>query len=128
MTDSYTAELRDMIDRAFVGEHHGRATATMVHASVQRNLPDHLLDYLIAKGLRSQITAYFNAKSDDGLPKRPEVNRDGEHAQLELLSVEEFGYLHAAYVSRADANRQQAERVRERCYAAYGVDLALVAV
>lgn len=125
MTDSYTSELRDIIDRAFVAEHHGRATAKMVHASVHRDLPEHLIDFLVVKGLRSQINAYFNTKGDDGLPKRPEVNADGEHAQLELLSVEEFSYLHAAYVSRADANRQQAEKVRERCFEAHGVDLAL---
>lgn len=128
MSDNYTAELREIIDRAFVAEHSGRATAQMLHGSVYRDLPEHLVDYLIGKGIRSQINSYFNTKADDGLPKRPEVNANGEHAQLELLSVDEFAYVHESYVSRADANRAQAQKVRERCFEQHGVDLASKAV
>jgi hypothetical protein len=124
VSNSYTTELRDIIDRAFTAEYGGRATAQMVHNSVHRDLPGHLVDYLIGKGLRSQITAYFNAKSDDGLPKRPEANQDGEHAQLELLSVQEYAYVHGRYIERSRANRVQAERLRQRCLDTHGVDVA----
>lgn len=124
MVDSHTAELRDLIDRAFTGEHGGAATAQMVHNSVHRDLPEHLTDYLIGKGLRSQITAYFRDKDADGLPKRPEVNAEGEHKQLELASVSEYAYVHAKYTDRASENIAQAEKVRARCLEVHGVDLA----
>lgn len=125
MTDTYTSELRDIIDRAFTDELGGRATAQMVHNSVHRDLPDHLVDYLIGKGLRSQVTAYFREQDADGLPKRPAANPDGEHAQLSFFSVEEFAYLHSTYVERASANETQAERVRARCLDTHGIDLAV---
>lgn len=124
MTDSYTAELRDIIDRTFTSEHHGRATAQMVHHSVHRDLPDHLIDFLIGKGIRAQITSYFREKDREGLPKRPEVNPDGEHVQLALLSVTECSYVHSRYLDRADANLAQAEKVRRFCLEQHGVDLA----
>lgn len=124
MTDSYTAELRDLIDRAFTGEHGGRATVGMVHATVYRDLPDHLLDFLIGKGIRAQVAAYFRAKDAEGLPKRPEVNDDGEHATLESLSVVEFGFVHRRYLDRAAANAEQAEKVRQRCMDVHHVDVA----
>ena len=93
MTDSYTTELRDIINRAFVSEHAGRATAQMVHNSVYSELPEHLVDYLIGKGIKAEIGAYFRAKGRDGLPMRPKVNDAGEHAQLSLLSPDELSYL-----------------------------------
>lgn len=127
MTDTYTAELRDLIDRAFVGEHAGRATAQMVHNSVHRDLPEHLIDYLIGKGLRSQVASYFREQDHDGLPKRPAANAEGEHKQLALLSLDEFAYVHSTYLDRASANQAQAEKVRARCLEMHGVDLAEVA-
>lgn len=126
MTDTYTSELRGIIDRAFTNEHSGRATAQMVHNSVHRDLPDHLVDYLIGKGLRSQVAAYFREQDHDGLPKRPAANPEGEHAQLTLLSVDEFVYVHSTYLDRADANLTQAEKVRQRCLETHGVDVAAV--
>jgi hypothetical protein len=123
MPDTFTAELRDLIDRAFVGEHGGRATAQMVHNSVHRDLPDHLVDYLIGKGLRSQVASYFREQDQDGLPKRPAANAEGEHAQLALLSLAEFTYVHATYLDRSEANRKQAEKIRVRCLETHGVDL-----
>ncbi len=128
MADNYTTELRDLIDRAFIGEHGGRATAQMVHNSVHRDLPDHLVDYLIGKGLRSQVTAYFREQDHEGLPKRPAANADDEHVQLDLLSLDEFTYVHSTYLDRAAANRAQAEKIRLRCLDAYGVDIAGVGV
>lgn len=126
MTDSYTAELRDIIDRAFTVEHSGRATAGMVHNSVHRDLPEHLIDFLIDKGLRSQISSYFRAKDNDGLPMRPEVNPDWEHAQIALLSVPEYRFVHERYVDQSEAFRVQAEKVRARCIEQHGVDLTAV--
>lgn len=125
MTDSFATELRDLIDRAFIGEHGGRASAQMVQNSVHRDLPEHLLDYLIGKGLRARITSYFNDKDGEGLPKRPAVNLDGIHADATLLSLEECGYVYAGYLDRADANLQQADKWRERVLKEHGVDLAV---
>lgn len=123
MTDSYTSELRDIIDGVFITEYGGRATAQMVHQSVWALLPEHLVDPLIGKGIRSQVDAYFRVKDYDGLPKRPEINIEGEHAQLEFATVTEHAYLYSAYVDRAEANQAQAEKVRQRCLDAHGVDL-----
>lgn len=124
MTDSYTAELRDYIDRAFTIEHNGRATSQMVRASVARDLPEHLVDYLVGKGLASEVGAYFRAKDADGLPRAPKVNDEGIHAQMFLLSLDEFTFVYDAYLIQAEANKMQAERVRDRCMVAHGVDLA----
>lgn len=124
MTDSFTSELREIIDTAFTGEHGGRATAQMVHNSAHRDLPDHLIDFLVGKGLRSQVAAYFREQDSEGLPKRPAANPDGEHAQLDLLSVDECGFVYEAYIARAGANQAQAEKVREFCSKRHGVDLA----
>lgn len=124
MVDSYPAELRDIIDRAFTAEHGGRATAQMVHNSVYRDLPEHLVDYLVGKGLRSRVTAYFGEKDAEGLPERPEVNPAGEHVQLPFAAIEEFAYVYAGYLERADANAAKATKVRQRCLEQHGVDLA----
>lgn len=128
MPDSYTTELRDLIDRAFTAEHSGRATAQMVHNSVHRDLPEHLVDFLVGKGLRSQIGAYFRDQDPEGLPKRPEVNADGEHAQLELMSISEFGYAYGKYLDRAEANQSQAEKLRQKCLTIHGTDIGSRAV
>ena len=128
MTDSYTTELREIIDRAFTAEYAGRATVQMVHNAVQRDLPEHLIDYLVGKGLRSQVTAYFREQDSDGLPLRPAANDQGEHAQLAFFTVEEFAYVHEGYLARAAANQTQAEKVRARCLDLHGVDLAVSAV
>lgn len=124
MTDSFAAELRDLIDRAFVAEHGGRASAQMVQNSVHRDLPEHLLDYLIGKGLRSRISSYFNDKDAEGLPRRPAINPDGIHADATLLTLDECGFVYIGYLERADANRHQAEKWRERVLVDRGVDLA----
>ncbi|WP_114202349.1 hypothetical protein [Janibacter anophelis] len=123
MTSSHTAELHDLIDRVFTAELGGRATTQMVHDSVHRTLPDHLVDFLVAKGLRHQVTAYFREKDDDGLPKRPEVNDGGEHLQLDFATVTEHAYLHRKYMQRADQNIEQASKVRQRCLDKHGVDI-----
>lgn len=128
MADSYTSELRDIIDRAFTAEFEGRATVQMVHGSVYRDLPDHLIDYLIGKGIKAEIGAYFRDKDADGLPKRPKVNDDGEHAQLSLLSADEMAYLYGRYLDASEANKAQAEKLRRVCLSKHGVDLAAEAV
>jgi len=128
MSDSYAAELRDLIDRAFVGEYGSRASAQMVQNSLHDNLPEHLIDYLISKGLRARITSYFNDKDGDGLPKRPAVDTDGIHADAALLTIDECGFVYAGYLDRAAANEQQAEKWRVRVLDERGVDLARQAV
>lgn len=123
MTDTYTSELRDIIDRAFTGEHGGRATAQMVHNSVYRDLPEHLVDFLVGSGIRSQVNSYFKAKNAEGLPQRPAVNPDGEHVQLSILSIDEYAYVHRSYLKRAHDNAEQADRIRTACLEQHGVDL-----
>lgn len=124
MTDSYAAELRDLIDRAFVAEHGGRASVQMVHNSVHAAMPEHIKDFLIGKGLAAQVRAYFKDKDQDGLPKRPAVNAEGIHADAALLSIEECSFVYVGYLDRIEANRQQAEKWRERVLQDHGVDLA----
>ena len=123
MTDTFTAELRDIIDRAFTDDLGGRATTNMLTEHVWGALPEHLSHFLISKGLRSQVAAYFREQDTDGLPKRPAANEEGEHAQLAFFTVEEFAYVHRSYVERSDANLTQAEKVRAKCLKLHGVDL-----
>ena len=124
MTDSYRAELRDLIDRTFLGTLGGEATAEGVRVAVWAALPDHMKDYLIGKGLASEVQSYFRAKGRDGLPRYPEANASGTHRQLELLSVDEFAYVRTKYLSRSRANAEQAERIAERCLGIHGVDIS----
>lgn len=123
MADSFRSELREIIERVYIDDLGGRATQQMVHQGVWAALPEHLTDYLIGKGISSEVQSYFRTQGNDGLPKFPEVNADGEHRQLELLSVDEFVFVHTSYVARADANSAKAERVRELCMVTHGVDL-----
>jgi hypothetical protein len=123
MADSFRSELRDIIERVYINDLGGRATQKMVHAGVWRDLPEHLTDYLIGKGIASEVQTYFRSKGSDGLPKFPEVNADGEHHQLEFLSVTEFAFVHSKYVDRASANNEQADKIRQLCLDKYGVDL-----
>lgn len=127
MADSFRSELRDLIDQVYFAEFGGRATQQMLHQAVYRDLPEHLVDYLIGKGIASEVQSYFRTKGTDGLPKFPEVNEDGEHAQLELLSVNEFAFVHRRYIDRAEANSSQAEKIRGLCLGVHGVDLAVAA-
>lgn len=127
MTDSYRSELQDLIDRAFVGEYAGRATAQMVYNSIYSDLPPHLIDHLVGKGIKAEIGSYFRAKGIDGLPMRPKVNAEGEHADFGLLSPEEMAYLYQQYVDASAANDAQAEKVRAACLKKYSVDLAATA-
>lgn len=122
--DSARAELRDIIDRTYLGDLGGRATAERVRHTVWAELPEHLRDYLIGKGLASEIQSYFRTRGRDGLPMAPEVNEEGEHVQLEFLSVTEFVFLHARYVDRSEANAEQADKVRQRCLDTHGVDIS----
>ena len=128
MADSFATELREIIDRAYTVELGGRATHKMVHAHTQGSLPDHVVDYLVGKGLAAEVALYFREKNSDGLPKRPAVNSDGEHVQLAFLTVEECGFVYDAYRSRADANREKADKVRDFCLEQHGVDLAAAVV
>lgn len=126
MVDSYRCELRDLIDSIYHGELGGRATQGQLHTAVWSVLPEHFADYLIGKGIRSEVSAYFRMKEASGLPKYPEVNAEGEHVQLILLSASEMEFLHRSYLDRADANTAQAEKVRDLCLGMHGVDLNAV--
>lgn len=128
MTDSFRTELRDLIDRVYFGEFEAEATTQMVHLAVHRDLPEHLVDYLIGKGIASEVQSFFRSKTSDGLPRFPEVNEEGSHKQLELLSIDEFAFVHTKYVDRADANSAQAEKIRQRCIDLHGVDVGTAAV
>lgn len=123
MADSYRSELREIIERVYLFELAGQATQQMVHRGVWRELPEHLTDFLIGSGIANEIRSYFRAKGDGGLPRFPEVNEDGEHRQLELLTIDEFQFVHDRYIERADANVGQAEKVRQLCLDRHGVDL-----
>lgn len=123
--DSYRSELREIIEQVYIADFGGRATQQMVHAGVLSALPDHLTDYLIGKGIASEVQSYFRVKGSEGLPRFPEVNAEHEHVQLEFLSVTEFAFLHSSYAARAEANTAQADKVRQMCLDRHGVDLTI---
>lgn len=124
MADSYSSEIQALIGEVYVSEFGTRATQPMVRQQVWTHLPDHMADYLIGKGLASEVQRFFRVQNSDGLPKYPEVNEDGEHAQLELLSLDEFRFVHDSYMVRAEANASKAHLIRQMCLDMHRVDLA----
>jgi len=119
MSDSERQELLDLIDRTFLALG-GRATMAEMFASIE--LPPHLCAYCTRQGLRTAISSYFRrARRDDGLPQAPEVDDDGNHAQLELWTVDDCRFLVAAYVSASESNRRRAQQIVEHCWDRYGV-------
>lgn len=124
MTTSFPAEIRDVAQRLVDADFGGRAMTREVVDTLIATLPGHLIDYVIRKGLTSEVNAMFRAKAANGLPRYPEANPAGEHVQFELLSVDESAYVYESYRKRGAANFAKAQLVREACLDAHHVDLA----
>lgn len=123
MADSYSSEIQALIGEVYIGEFGTRASQPMVTKHVWAQLPEHMADFLIGKGLAGEVQRFFREKTRDGLPKYPEVNEQGEHAQLELLSLDEFRFVHSSYIARAEANADKALLIRQMCLDIHRVDL-----
>lgn len=123
MSSSEHAELTDLIERVF-HEVGGRATAgeMMEHLT---GIPEHLNTYLVNNGLKTLIGQYFRSRTDAGLPTAPEIDSDGTHAQLELLSVEEFRYVVRQQMNASRAARQQAKKYADKCAEVHGITIDL---
>lgn len=118
MIDSERAELNDMIDRAFT-DLGGRATKAEI-INVLR-LPAHLKDFCARQGLKTVVGLYLRKLSKSGLPQAPAVDGEGNHAQLELMTIDDCRFLVAAYRVRGEANYRRAEQIVEFCAARYDV-------
>jgi len=101
-------ELRDIIHR-----HYEATGMRATHADIMHDLvvPPHVAQWLVRKGLSGQITSYFSARREDGLPFAPVVNEANEHVPLDLAEFAELEYVALAAVRRGDAEYAQARRV-----------------
>ena len=110
MISSERAELRDIIDRSFVGKYGGRASFDMLAADVLAQTPDHVVRALAASSVRRRITDYLNERNDIGLPQAPVANVDGEHVQLDLMDPKELQFAAEACLQRRDKYAAQARK------------------
>lgn len=126
MISSESAELADMFDRVFVGQFGGRASVDEVYRAVLKDLPNHLRDYLVATGLKTKIGTHFRKRNSIGLPAAPEVNAQGVHVQLDMMSVEEFRYCVQRQCRDAETSKAQAHRYAQLCAEVHGelIDVA----
>lgn len=117
MITSEKDELRDIIHR-----HYEATGMRATHADIMHDLvvPQHVADWLVRKGLSGQITSYFSAHREDGLPFAPVVNDLNEHVPLDLAEFAELEYVAAAAVNRGLAEFQQARKVGALARERYG--------
>ncbi|WGW12693.1 hypothetical protein LWF01_02680 [Saxibacter everestensis] len=124
MSASENQELSDLYQRIFE-ELGGRATVKEIVAHATITAGQHLNEYLTAQGHKTKVGAFLRRKGTSGLPQAPEVDGQGTHVQLELLSVEEFKYVVAHHLKSARASAQQARNLADYCYEMRGVALDL---
>ncbi len=119
MSSSEGAELRDMIQRAF--EHlGGRATVGEITAYLEPTLPGYLKASLVRAGLSNRVGRALRQPGKLGLPKAPEVDKDGTHVQLELMSADEFRYVVARQMDNSASAYRRAQQMADLCFALHG--------
>lgn len=124
MTSSEYAEIQDAVERAWatLGM---RGSNRDVLDTLRTDLPDHLREYLTDRGLSQAIGTFFRRKNKVGLAQAPEVDADGTHAQMELLSAAEFRYVIAAHVKAGKNEFRIAKAYALEARARLGVDIDL---
>lgn len=97
----------------------GRAPAQKIAAHVADRLdPDEYRD-TTWNGFVAQVRNALRSIGGNGLPSAVSVS--GEYVQVALLSVEEYRTVVGEYMSRAQANRDVAQRFIDECAAVHGV-------
>lgn len=126
MPSSENAEIHDLIHRIFTEQFGSAASTPEVYRAAADSLPEHLSRHLIGKGLKAEISRYFRTKRSDGLPQAPEVDDEGTHKQLDLMTVPEYRYVIEAYLKSSAASRAQAAKLIDLCREIHGVTIAPV--
>ncbi|MEH3033325.1 MAG: hypothetical protein PGN07_04615 [Aeromicrobium erythreum] len=125
MPSSENAELHDLIHRVFTETFGSAASAPEVFREVVTSIPDHLTRHLVGKGPKAEISGYFRTKRADGLPQAPEVDDEGTHKQLDLMTVPEYRYVIEQYLKSSAASQAQAQKLADLCHALHGVTIPL---
>lgn len=98
----------------------GRATSPDVQRRVWELLTDEQYGRLAYKALAPIISSFFLRRNRNGLPQAPEVDGDGTHCQLELITVDEYRYLVRSYVQRSSQNLAMAHKFAQQCKDVHG--------
>ena len=125
MSASESQEINETIGRVFTETLGGRASLTEVFREMVDTMPEHLVHYLVATGLKTKIRGYFTKQNFDGLPQAPEANVDGVHVQLALLDVDEYRYIIVRQLNSSRASHAQAVKLAALCAEVHGVTIAL---
>lgn len=114
------AELVAVVQQVFA-ELGGRASQEDIKAHLDTVLTAEQLRYLATPGLSSLIGATLRMAGQSGLPQAPEIDEHGTHAQLELLTIEEFAYVVRRYMERSGQNTSKAYAASRLCQEQHGV-------
>ncbi len=125
MPHSESTEVQDLLQRLFTEQFGNEASNAELLRALVPALPEHLQNYILVSGLKSQIGVFFRRKRADGLPQAPEVNRDGLHKQLDLMEVEDFRYVIEQYLKSSAAHRAQAHKLASLCFDVHGVAISV---
>lgn len=120
MSSSEGAELKDMIQRAFE-ELGGRATKGEIVAFLEPQIPGYLKSSIVRAGLATKVGGFLRQPGKLGLPKAPEVDKDGTHVQLELMSADEFRYVVARQMDNSASAYRRAQQMADLCFALHEV-------
>ena len=112
MSHSEGAELKDMIQRAFE-ELGGRF--------LEPQIPGYLKSSIVRAGLATKVGGFLRQPGKLGLPKAPEVDKDGTHVQLELMSADEFRYVVARQMDNSASAYRRAQQMADLCFALHEV-------
>jgi type II secretory pathway component PulJ len=116
MTDALMGRIGTVFDQ--LG---GRATNQDLQAHVESTLTIDERSHLVRTGLSTRIASFFRQRAESGLPQAPEIDEHGTHAQLDLLSVEEWRYVVRQYMLRSLANRRKARDAADLCFQQHAV-------
>ncbi|MCW2496372.1 hypothetical protein [Jatrophihabitans sp.] len=125
MSTHESNEIHEAIDRTWIEQLGGRGTHGDVWGVLRENLPEHLRQYLADRGLSSAVSSYFRRKNAAGLAQAPQVSDDGVHAQLELMSADEFRYVVNVHVVSSKNERDIAEAWAKEAHDRLGVRISL---
>jgi hypothetical protein len=124
MSSSEGQELREMIQRAFE-DLGGRATKGEIVAHLESQIPGFLKSAILRAGLSTKVGAYLRQPGRLGLPKAPEVDKDGTHVQLELMLPDEFRYVVARQMDNSASAYRRAQQMADLCFALHDVRIPI---
>ena len=97
---SISTEVQELAATVFE-DLNGRATSREIQSRVRDLLSEEQRDRLADRALAPIVSGYFLRRHSSGLPHAPEVNKDGTHCQLQLMTVDEGRYVIRNYMRQS---------------------------